>query len=303
MVGSIRQWDTDWFNQFKTIFPTTLTNLQIYPGNPIDWINVKNVVFGNKQAESSIRMPDQRVQVGKEVEYKDKYAARVTQTADMPALWDSIRIKEEYYAGDVVNAIGHVGDLFENFQDGISNFVYNGSTIDPLAYGVLDGGSGTGTKVRPDKCDDVSTVGNWDTPAHMFVDLANMENELEDKGFFGPKRILAPSLYKPYLNLVLTSTITPYKTWVSTIGGYAITFTPHVDSDASSAVSDVYMVDENAYNLFMNPLKVRGFFDNNTEDFVWHWKTRAYLLPTPKYHKTDAEWKKALVKIPEVRLH
>ena len=54
------------------------------------------------------------------------------------------------------------------------------------------------------------------------------------------------------------------------------------------------MVDRNAFDLHMTPMSVRGFFDNNTEDFVWHWKTRAYMLPRPKHDGT--EWKKAIVK-------
>ena len=99
-------------DQFKTIFPTTLTNLQIYPGTPIGWIQVKDMPFGQRQAQRKLRTPDQDVQVGKNVTYLDKRATRVPQVADMPALWDSIRIDEEDYAGDVVNALGHVSDLF-----------------------------------------------------------------------------------------------------------------------------------------------------------------------------------------------
>jgi len=101
---SIRQWDTDWMDQFKTIFPTNFTNLQIHPGDPISWINKVAIPFGNKQAQRALRNPDQRVQIGKDVEYVDKYAQRLTQAADMPSLSDSLRIDEEYYAGDVVKS-------------------------------------------------------------------------------------------------------------------------------------------------------------------------------------------------------
>ena len=294
---SIRQWDTDWFDQFKSIFPTNFTNLQIYPSNPIAWINKVNIPFGNKQAQRAIRTPDQRIQISKDVEYKDKDATREVQVADMPALYDSLRIDEEYYAGDVVNALGHVSDLFSSFNDGIANFTYTGTTIDPLAYGLLDPGAGTGstTLARPDVCVEVSTSGKWDIPASMFEDIAQAESNLVAKGFYGRKRILCPPIIKPFLNHVLTSTTTPYRDWIGQIAGYPITFTPLAHPVAAITDFDVYMVDEESFDLFMTPLKVRGFFENNTEDFVWHWKTRAYLLAKPKNDGTD--WFKGIVKI------
>lgn len=299
-MASIRQWDTDYSDQFKTIFPTTFTNLQIYPGNPIDWVNVVDMAFGQRIAQRKIRTPDQDVGIGKNVEYKDKRATRVPQVADMPAIWDSIRIDEEDYAGDVVNALGHVSDLFENFRDGIVNFTYNGSVSDPLAYGLMDGGAGTGstTATRPDKCTDITTAGAWDVQKNMFIDIAAAEAELESNGFYGPKRLIAPPLYKTLMSSLLTSTTTPYKTWVKSIAGYPITFTPLIDTNATTALADIYMVEESAFDLFMNPLKIRGFFENNTEDFVWHWKTRAYFLARPKNDGTD--WIKATCKINQV---
>jgi hypothetical protein len=296
-MAAIRQWDTDWFDQFKTIMPTNFSTLQLYPSNPIAWINKVTVPFGNKQAQRAIREPDQDVQIGKEVTYLDKYARRSVQTADMPAIWDSIRIKEEYYAGDVVNALGHVADLFQNFQNGMANFCYNGATIDPLAYGLLDAGAGTGstTITRPDVCVQVTTAGKWDIPGNMMEDVAQMDAALELKGFYGPKRLLLPPLLKPFLSTVLTSTVTPYRDWIFSIGGYPITFTPFVDPDAAIGTFDAFMVDESAFDLFMNPLKVRGFFDNNTEDFVWHWKSRMYLLARPQHDGTD--YFKGIVKL------
>lgn len=299
-MASIRQWDTDHMDQFKTIFPTTFTNLQIYPGNPIDWVNIWDMPFGNRQAQRNIRTPDQDIQIAKNVEYKDKKATRVPQVADMPALFDSIRIDEEDYAGDVVNALGHVADLFENFNNGIVNFTFNGSVSDPLAYGLMDAGAGTGstTAVRPDKTVDITPAGKWDVQKNMFIDIGSAENRLEAAGFYGAKRLIAPTLLRPLLNSVLTSTATPYKTWIQNIGGYPTTFTPLIDPDASTALADVYMVDETAFDLFMNPIKVRGFFENNTEDFVWHWKTRAYLLPRVKNDGTD--WFKATCKIAQL---
>lgn len=299
-MASIRQWDTDHMDQFKTIFPTTFTNLQIYPTNPISWLNVWDMAFGQRQAQRKIRTPDQDVQVGKNVKYIDKRATRVPQVADMPAIWDSITIDEEDYAGDVVNALGHVVDLFENFQDGIVNFVYNGSAKDPLAYGLMDAGAGTGstTVVRPDKCTDITPSGNWDVQKNMFIDIGSAEAELEANGFYGPKRIICPPLLKPLMSSLLTSTVTPYRSWVESIAGYPITFTPYIDPDATIALADVYMVDERGFDIFMTPMKVRGFFDNNTEDFKWHWKTRAYLLSRPKNDGTD--WIKATCKIAQL---
>jgi hypothetical protein len=300
MAGNIRQWDTDHMDQFKRIFPTTFSNLQIYPGNPIDWIPVKDMAFGEKQAQRNIRTPDQGVQVAKEVKYIDKRATRIPQVADMPALFDSLIIPEEDYAGDVVNALGHVADLFENFNDGIVNFTYNGTTIDPTAYGLMDAGAGTGstTSNRPDKCTDVTPSGNWDVQKSMFIDIAQAQNNLEDKGFFGPKRLIAPPLLRPLMSTLLTSTVTPYRSWITSIAGFPITFTPFIDPDATTALADVYMVDESAFDLFMTPMKVRGFFNNDDEMFKWHWKTRAYLLPRPKWDDTD--WKKATCKIAQL---
>jgi hypothetical protein len=285
MAGSIAQWDTDYSDQFKTIFPTTFSNLQIYPSSPIGWVNKVNLPFGDKIAQRSVRTPDQRIQIAKEVEYKDKDATRVVQKVDMPALFDSIRIPEEDYAGDVVNALGHVSDLFENFQDGLANYVWTGSTIDPTAYGLLDAGAGTGstTVSRPDKVTDV---------------VGTAEANLIGKGFYGPKRLIMPTIIKPMLAHVMTSTRTPYRDWFHEIAGYPITFTDLVDPDAALTAFDVVMVDENAFDLMMTPLKVRGFFDNNTEDFVWHWKTRAYLLARPKNDGTD--WIKGICKIAQV---
>lgn len=299
-MANIRQWDTDHMDQFKTIFPTSFTNLQIEPGNPIDWINVWDMAFGQRQAQRNIRTPDQDVQIGKNVKYLDKRATRVPQVADMPALWDSIRIDEEDYAGDVVNALGHVSDLFANFNHGIVNYTYNGSTADPLAYGLMDAGAGTGntTTNRPDKCTDITPSGNWDVQKNMFIDIGQAEAELEDKGFLKAKRLICPRLLKPLMSSLLTSTATPYRAWVESIAGYPITWTKLIDPDATIALADVYMVDETAFDLFMNPIKVRGFFENNTEDFVWHWKTRAYLLPQPLNDGTD--WFKATCKIAQL---
>lgn len=300
MAASIRQWDNDYALKFTKIFATTLTNLQIEPGSPIGWINRKDVPFGTKVGGTYIRTPDQRIQISKDPEYKDKDATRVPAFVDMPSLTDSIRIPEEDYAADVANALGHVGDLFQNFQDGMANYVYTGTAISPLTYGLLDAGAGTGntTTNRPDKVADVSTTGKWDVQAAMFEDVGTAESDLEGKGFFGSKRIIMPRIIKPMLAHVMTSTRTPYRTWFHEIAGYPITFTRLCDADAALTAFDVLMVDENMFDLYSNPLKVRGFFDNNNEDFVWHWKTRAYLVPRPLNDGTD--WFKGVIKIAQV---
>ena len=290
---SIRQWDTDWFDQFKTIFPTNFTNLQVHPGDPIAWVNKVPIAFGNKQAQRALRTPDHRVQISKDLEYKDKGATRLTQVMDMPSISDSIRIDEEYYAGDVVNAVGHVSDLFTNFKDALAQFVYKG-TSDPLAYGIIDECTNPGTVVRPEACAAVTTAGAWTTPGNTQADFMKMEAGLIDKNFHGEKLVLAPTRLRPYLSYVLTSTATPVSYWIDRIAGYPIVFSEWVDSDATEDAFDIYMVDKTCYDLFMTPMSVRGFFDNNTEDFVWHWKTRAYMMPKPLHDGT--EWKKGLVK-------
>ena len=303
MASAIRQWDTDWMDQFKSLFPTNLTNLSLYPGDALSWINKVNVPFGNKQVMRGIRVPDQNVQIGKEVTYHDKYADRRVQVVDMPAIWDSLRIKEEYYAGDVVNALGHVGDLFANFNDALANFIYTGAAAEPTAYGILDAGPGTGLIDRPQEVAAAATAGKWDILTNMFLDIAMMEQKLVERGFNGSKRLIAPPVLKPFLNTVLTSTATPYKTWFSSIGGYPITFTPHIDPDATTVALAIYMIDESAYDLYQTPLNVRGFFDNNTEDFVWHFKTRAYLLPRPIYWSgTTPMWHKGQIAIKNLNL-
>ena len=300
MAASIRQWDNDFALKFTKIFATTLTNLQIYPSSPIGWMNRINVPFGTKVGGRYIRTPDQRIQISKDPIYVDKDATRVPQFVDMPSLTDSIRIPEEDYAGDVANALGHVSDLFANFGDGLANYAYTGTAVTPLTYGLLDAGAGTGntTANRPDKVADTATTGKWDVQAAMFEDVGTAEGKLISKGFYGSKRLIMPTIIKPMLAHVMTSTRTPYKDWFHDIAGYPITFTDLCDPDAVLTAFDVLMVDENMFDLYSNPLKVRGFFDNNTEDFVWHWKTRAYMIPRVLNDKTD--YLKGITKIAQV---
>lgn len=295
-MASIRQWDTDWQDQFKQIFTTSMTNLQLWPTSAIEWLNVVNMAFGKDQAQRGIRVPDQSTIVSKGIEYADKYAERQPQVADMPSITDSLRIKEEYYAGDTVNAIGHVGDIGKNFIEAIAHLALVGSAANPLAYGLLDGGATTGntTVARPDMCDDVSTAGAWTTPNNLYLTVAAMEAELIDKGFFGRKILATHPLAKGYLNMVMTSTTTPLRGWINMVAGYEINFHPLWDRDATKDAIDLYMIDTDMHDLFMTPIKARGFFDNNTEDFIWHWQTRLYLLSRPLNDGTD--WNKGIVK-------
>lgn len=296
MAESIRDWDTDWFDQFKKIFPASFTTMGLYPSDPISWINVVNIPFGQKQVERAIRKPDQLVNVSKNIEYPyDKYAARVVQVADMPSITDSLRIDEEYYAGATVNAVGHVGDITRNFKDAVINLALNGTGVSPLAYGLTDAGTGTSVLVaRPDDFD-VSTAGAWTITENMQIDIGNMEVELDKAGFTGSKAILTHPVAKPYMQLMIDYTSSVQKDWVTSYMGIPVYFHPLVHAGATKDACNLYMVDTTAFDLFTTPLKMRGFFDNNTEDFVWHWQTRQYLLARPKRDSTDAYYKKGLV--------
>ena len=105
--------------------------------------------------------------VSKNEEYPEvKYARSEVIERDMPNLSDAIDIKEEYYAGDTANALGHVADLSLNFSDGFLNFNMNGSDTDPVCKGILeDTTSGSTTKNDPGHVDTASAAsasGVWD---------------------------------------------------------------------------------------------------------------------------------------------
>ena len=67
-MSLIRQWDTDWFDQFKKILATNITTLNIYPGNPLWWCERSDIPFGQKQVQPQIRDPNDRVHVSKELQ-------------------------------------------------------------------------------------------------------------------------------------------------------------------------------------------------------------------------------------------
>jgi hypothetical protein len=282
MAEAVRDWDTDWFDKFKKIFPTNFTTMSLYPTSPLYWINKVSIPFGNKQAQRSFRKPDQRVNISKDIEFVDKYAKQVTQVADMPALTDALRVDHEYYAGDTVNAIGHVGDLTSNFLAAITDFAVIGTSTAPLAYGLIDQGAGTSntTVVRPDACDAVTTAGKWDVATSIPEDIASLNYGLNIKGFTGPKLIATHPLVESYLDgIVFANTASPVGEWIKTYKGWPIIFHPSFDADATTSAADVHMIDTTAFDLFQTPLRMNAFYDNNQEDYVWHWSNRAYLLP------------------------
>lgn len=293
---SIRQWDTDWFDQFKTFLATDLTTLIVDAGKPLWWCPIQDVAFGNKQVQPGIRKPDQQVRVSKNTEYDDKYAERLVQTADLPSITDSIRIEEEYAAGDPQNASGHVGDLAISFMDGLANYYVVGTSVDPLTYGLIDAGAGTGvtTITRPDIVDAITTTGDWETAANVNVDLAAMEAALNKQGFRGTKVICANPILKPFLkNMTITNTAQPIQPYVLD-SGYAMDYSTYYDIDATTDACDVYMVDAGSFRIHQWPVIAKAFYEDKTEYYYYRWKTRGILLAKPKHNDTD--WKKGIVK-------
>ncbi len=290
MAASVKQWDKDWIDAFKTIVEQQLTNLQIYPTNPIGWCRILDIAFGNKQAEQRIRNPNQDIGVSKNKEkYRYKYASRLVQKLDMPYFQDALSIEEEYYAGDSINAMGHVSDINQNFFDKVGRSMISGASVAPLFYGLIDTGAGTGSTTieRPDPCDQagsLSTTGAWTTYNNLATDLSQLENGLQAKGFMGRKIICTHSLVKAYLkNWLISYTDSPYMTAL----GYTWIFNPYYDEDATKDAVDVWMFDENSYSIAMTPINSRAYFNDEMEEFQWHWNTRAVPMPNPLNDDTD----------------
>jgi hypothetical protein len=289
---SQRQWDTDWFDQFKTILPTELTTLVVGEGNPLWWCRRRDIAFGNKQAQPSVRQPDQQVRVSKDVEYDVKYAKRLVTALDMPSITDALDIEEEYYAGDPVNAAGHVSDLNESFMDGLANNIIVGTT-QPLMYGVIDAGAGTGTVARPDMPTAITTAGDVEAPNDFLVSLAAMEGSLNKYGFRGPKIIATHPIMKPFIkNLVLSYTSQTYRKHINQLE-YSMDYSPFYDLDATTDQCDVYMIDANAHTIFQTPLSFKAWFDESLELYRYRWKTRATWFSHPK---KDTYYMKGIIK-------
>jgi len=288
--------DTNIALQITKILPTYLTNFAVYPGaSIISWMQAEDAAFGQKAVIDGIRHPEETINVSSEIEYNDKYARKYARELDMPSVSDSIRIANEYYAGDLVNAMGHVSDIGQNFIEGINLLSFEGS-LKPLMYGLSDYPNATaGTRERPEQCAPVTTAGAWDVSTNQQKDLAQMEQILLSKKFYGPKIVLINPVVKPVLGLVLTNTAVPSANVVTQGAyGYPIIWSPWVDSDTTIDASDVYMVDASAFAYTMTPISIRAFFDNNTEDWVWHYQTRFVLRPKPRNDGT--EWLKGIVK-------
>lgn len=279
---SQRQWDTDWFDQFKTILPTELTTLVVGEGQPLWWCRRRDIAFGNKQAQPSVRNPKQGVKVSKDVEYDQKYAKRLVTAMDMPSITDALDIEEEYYAGDPTNAAGHVRDLNESFIDGLANTLIVGTT-QPLMYGLIDAGSGTSTTLsRPDMPTAITTAGDVEASSDFLVNLSAMEGSLNKAGFRGRKVICTHPIMRPFIqNLVLSYTSTSYQGYLGN-SVYAFDYSPYYDLDATTDACDVYMVDAEAFTIFQNPLNFKAWFDESLELYRYRWKTRAVMFAHPK---------------------
>jgi hypothetical protein len=296
-MSLIRQWDTDWFDQFKRIFATNITTRNIYPGQPLWWCEARDIAFGQKQVQPQIRDPDDRVKVSKDVEFEDDYAKRYVQVADMPSITKSLKIEEEYYAGDPVNALGHVADDNAYYIDGLKQYYIAGVSTYPTMYGLIDAGFGTGstTVTRPDKVADVTTSGEWDTPTQLTESLAEMEISLEGKGFHGQKVIASHPLIRPFLKAYpMANTATPLGSYIASGFGYQWDLAEWYDADATRDAVDLYMIDRSAFTIYQTPLRLRAHFNQDTRHFYWRWSSRGVILAKPINDGTD--WIKGIVK-------
>ena len=66
-------------------------------------------------------------------------------------------------------------------------------------------------------------------------------------------------------------------------------FHPSFDADATKDACDIHVVDSTMFDLFQTPLRMNAFYDNNQEDYVWHWSSRAYMLARVRNDGTDYE--------------
>lgn len=295
MALSLKQYDTDWQDRFKKIYATNLTTLSLYPTDPIEWATIIDVPYGIDQIERPLRRPDQRVHVSKEEEYPEpKYAASDVIKLDMPNISDELHVKEQYYAGDTANALGHVADLNQNFKQGVAVQALDGSDVDPISYGFLEDTASLSTSINQpghvDTAAALSTSGEWDVYENMVTDLGAMDNALEQAGFFGTKALLLPGLAKPFINrYVVDNTAVPYKELL----GYRVYYSHQYDTGATVNAINIKMIQADKFELHMNPLKVRSFWSDLQETFVWRWKTRAVPVGIPMENSID--WVKAII--------
>ena len=289
------QWDTGWFDRFKSFYLADVSTLNVYPGDMLSIFRIVDEPYGKKGIQRPFRVPSQRVHISKEEEYPEiKYARSEVIERDMPNLSDAIAVKEEYYAGDTANALGHVGDLAINFKDGLLNYVLNGSTIDPKSAGILlDVTSASTTINNPghvDTASAASATGTVDVVDDFLASLATLELELENKGFYGRKAMLAPPTIKPFVQrYVIDYTSDKYAKML----GLPWYYSPHVDSGATTAAAAIYMIDIDSFEIHMTPLKARAFWNDSQECYEWRWKCRCVPIGLPRWDGTD--WTKGIV--------
>ena len=289
MALSLKQYDEDWQDRFKKIYATNLTTLSLYPADPTEWATIIDVPYGMDQIERPLRRPDQRIHLSKEEEYPEpKYAASEVIKLDMINASDELHVKEAYYAGDTANALGHVADLNKNYKQGISVAALDGSTV------LLQDTASTSTAINQpghvDTASALSTVGSWDVYENMVTDLAIMDNALEQAGFFGTKALLLPGIARPFINrYVVDNTAVPYKELL----GYRVYYSHQYDTGATKDAINVKMIQPDKFEIHMNPLKIRSFWSDLQETFVWRWKTKMVGVGVPMNNPTD--WVKAII--------
>lgn len=294
-MSSNNRLDTNLALKITKILPTYLTNFVASPESSIlSFMKGEDANFGDKTSLDGIRHPEEQVTISSEIEYNFKDARRYARRLDMPSITDALSVKEEDYAGDVVNAMGHVQDLGENFVEALNLFAFEGS-LKPLMYGLSDYPNATGgTRERAEQCAPVTASGKWDVPEKISSTLADMDMTLTSKKFYGRKIMLAHPLVKPMLRNILSYTATPVGEWMASTYGYPTIFSHHVDSDSTTSVSDVYMVDASKFSYTMTPVRIKSYFDNDTDDWRWKWQTRFVLRP--KVLNDGTEWLKGVVK-------
>lgn len=286
-MASLKQWDRTWFNRFKKIYAANISMLALYPSDALGWMRIMDVAYGQKQAERAIRNPDQDVQVAKNEEFtKPKYAASEIITLDMPAFMDELRVREEYYAGDVANALGHVADLNANYKRAIMKAAWVGLTTNPYMYGLVSDTASTSTTIETpghvDTAGALSTAGAWTTFQNMSKDIAVAISQLEDKGFFGPKALLTAPMARPFLSRYRIEYSDSHYTF-----GIPVYYNPYIDSGATKTATQIYVVDTNAFELHMTPFKARAYWNDEVESYVWRWKVRMVPMAIPLHDGTD----------------
>ena len=72
-----------------------------------------------------------------------------------------------------------------------------------------------------------------------------------------------------------------------TVMNLPVFYNPYIDTGATTAAAAVYLMDLSKFEIHMTPLKARAYFDNNTDCYVWKWKTSFIPMAIPMYNGTD----------------